>query len=654
MMSGVASLLLYLIVTVCLTVAQLPRPDGAGETLSVAGAAVAAVAATVWRPRCSVILLTDGTTSSTTVFTELGGLGAPWGVTVFQVAAEGKSPNMTEALLSRLVAQARRVRQVSWCVTVVVVSDDSAFLAASAEWIFKGRLLVWTNRLLAVTRRPLSHLRHLHTSFSMMNAMLLLLDDTSGYPRCSVYLFLPYSPPGASGVKVATWTHERGLQLTSPLQLFPDKFTRFVHRPQLVVAAEEFQPHVLVKATEAPGRSLSFAGPMAELLHLLANTLNFTYIFRRPPDGSWGAKQPDGTWTGMVGMVGRQEADLGLGPFGISATRAEMVDFTRPILIDYARIMAGRGRPEIDPWGFFLPLAPLVWVSILMALLVVFFANLLLYICSPPHDARNGLWLLNTIYDYLCVLLHQDVQQPLVWWWERLVLGGWLLMTLVLTQSYSGTLMSLLAVRYIPQPLQTLRDLLNEHSITMIWEANTAYVQYLKSAESGIFREVMDTEKAGRIMYVKSTEYTYMRDELVRLGTHVFLGEDLSGKVLMAQDFSNTGRCDFYASKEIFLPFMFCMIGQKNSPLLLSLNERIRSVTGAGLYGHWMSSTIPNSTSCVNAPTTITINTSLSLTNLWGMFVLLAGGHLLALVVLGLELLSVRNFYNRDPVKLFI
>lgn len=67
-----------------------------------------------------------------------------------------------------------------------------------------------------------------------------------------------------------------------------------------------------------------------------------------------------------------------------------------------------------------------------------------------------------------------------MWHWERIVLGMWMLTTLVLTRSYGGNLMSLLAVRYIPQPYQSLRDVLDDPTVTMIWEANSAYVQYYR------------------------------------------------------------------------------------------------------------------------------------------------------------------------------
>ncbi|KAG7162452.1 putative olfactory ionotropic receptor IR4-like 14, partial [Homarus americanus] len=67
---------------------------------------------------------------------------------------------------------------VSSCVTVVVVSDGPVFITAFAEWSLKGCLLVWSTRLLVVTRLPLPELQHLHKTFSMTNSMLLVVDDT--------------------------------------------------------------------------------------------------------------------------------------------------------------------------------------------------------------------------------------------------------------------------------------------------------------------------------------------------------------------------------------------------------------------------------------------------------------------------------------------
>ena len=55
-----------------------------------------------------------------------------------------------------------------------------------------------------------------------------------------------------------------------------------------------------------------------------------------------------------------------------------------------------------------------------------------------------------------------------------------MLMTLVLTKSYAGNLMALLAVRYFPQPFQTLRDVLNDPDASMIWQKYSSNEQFLK------------------------------------------------------------------------------------------------------------------------------------------------------------------------------
>lgn len=58
-------------------------------------------------------------------------------------------------------------------------------------------------------------------------------------------------------------------------------------------------------------------------------------------------------------------------------------------------------------------------------------------------------------------------------------MGVWMLSTLVLTKSYEGNLMSLLAVRHVFQPYQSLRDVLDDPSVVMIWEKQGATSQYI-------------------------------------------------------------------------------------------------------------------------------------------------------------------------------
>nr|XP_053632775.1 glutamate receptor ionotropic, delta-2-like [Cherax quadricarinatus] len=607
-----------------------------------------AVTRSVKHDQCSVIFFTDGRFSSSSFIMLTEASVAPWGVAVFEVTLDGQHANLTVPQLSWAVAQARQLRQVSWCVMVVVVCDDTDFLVAFAEWSLNGRLLVWSTRLLVITRLPLQQLQFLHSTFSMTNSMMVIVENTSDSSRCSVYVRLPYTTQQSLWLKVATWDGSQRLTLTSYLMLFPDKFSSFLERPVLTAVSEDNPLNKLIKKENSDfqdGHKITFTGPVSKLMDLLAKAQNFSYVNVRPPDGSWGLKHEDGTWSGMVGMVSRKEADIGVGPFGISATRAEVVDFTAPILIDYWRILGSRGRAEVNPWSFLMPLAPLVWAAIFTTLLALPSLICLLSSCVFVNSSKAKKWLTDT-FALICILLLQDTSVSKSWWWERLIFGTWMMVTLVLTQSYSGNLMALLAVRHIPQPFQSLHDLIDDSKVITIWETESASVQYLHSVESGIFREIANLENKGRLIYRTQPQFAVSIDTLVRRGDHVLMEVDMSLKVYMAQDFTHTGQCSFYESREEFLPLMFAMIGQKDSPLVPVLSKRIIRVKEAGLFYQWMKEEEPNSTICSHSPSKITVKTSLSVNNLWGMFIVYTGGLSLSLLIFSLEI--VTNFSSHS------
>ena len=79
----------------------------------------------------------------------------------------------------------------------------------------------------------------------------------------------------------------------------------------LTVAAEKWQPWFVI--SEGDLETIAYSGVSHKILQFLESALNFTSKIVRPPDGSWGSKDDNGRWGGMVGMVKRKEADFGLG-----------------------------------------------------------------------------------------------------------------------------------------------------------------------------------------------------------------------------------------------------------------------------------------------------------------------------------------------------
>ena len=75
----------------------------------------------------------------------------------------------------------------------------------------------------------------------------------------------------------------------------------------LTMAAENWDPLFVISHTGC-------SGVMSKVLEYLQSNLNFSTTVVRPPDGGWGVPNEEtGEWSGMVGMVLRNETDFGLG-----------------------------------------------------------------------------------------------------------------------------------------------------------------------------------------------------------------------------------------------------------------------------------------------------------------------------------------------------
>ncbi|XP_045124004.1 uncharacterized protein LOC123511960 [Portunus trituberculatus] len=380
--------------------AQLPYSSEI--TKAEALGAVQAVISSSHQQECPVILLWNHPGQITFSFLkDLSKVVALWGVTVFQVAAHSVINNETQINLETMVGNVRLVGWEAWhCLVVVVVSDDPAFLAAFAHLSLKRHALRWSTRILILTRLPLSRLGGLHDLLSNRNAMLLLIrDDEKEIRNVDVYVAAPYSTPTTQPRRLVTWTPNTTWTRASYVQFFPEKFFVFSSAPRLTLVIEQMAHDFIswVEDPEAPEkRRLAYTGHIDNTVKYFAKAMNFTYRYVLSPDRTFGTKLPDGSWTGMMGMVVRETVDFGAVPFMISPVRAEAGDYTSAIWTGNMKIVSGLSGLQINPWGFLLPLTPLVWASTLAALLGVLTVLLFLTSCLSRKTKSCGGWSANT------------------------------------------------------------------------------------------------------------------------------------------------------------------------------------------------------------------------------------------------------------------
>lgn len=103
--------------------------------------------------------------------------------------------------------------------------------------------------------------------------------------------------------------------------------------------------------------------------------------------------------------LGSQKADVAVGPFGITLRRSQVVDFTESFYFDDRSILAKKGVPEIDPWGFLYPLTSSVWAAMMAVLALVWLLSMVLL--RRPKGVGLLDWWGELLLENIRILLNQ-------------------------------------------------------------------------------------------------------------------------------------------------------------------------------------------------------------------------------------------------------
>jgi hypothetical protein len=68
----------------------------------------------------------------------------------------------------------------------------------------------------------------------------------------------------------------------------------------------------------------TFSGFYFQLFTMIQEKLNFSYSMVMSPDDSYGVLDEDGNWTGLVGMLHNNEADICINDMTITMERAKV------------------------------------------------------------------------------------------------------------------------------------------------------------------------------------------------------------------------------------------------------------------------------------------------------------------------------------------
>ncbi|XP_014814815.1 PREDICTED: glutamate receptor ionotropic, kainate 5-like, partial [Calidris pugnax] len=193
-----------------------------------------------------------------------------------------------------------------------------------------------------------------------------------------------------------------------------------------------------------------YEGFCVDMLQELAGLLKFRFHIKLVEDGLYGAPEPNGSWTGMVGELINRKADLAVAAFTITAEREKVIDFSKPFMTLGISILYRVHMVQGGPGG---GLSPYEWYN--------------------PHPClrerhnllENQYTLGNSLWFPVGGFMQQGSEIMPRALSTRCVSGVWWAFTLIIISSYTANLAAFLTVQRMEVPIESADDLADQTNI---------------------------------------------------------------------------------------------------------------------------------------------------------------------------------------------
>ncbi|XP_063851186.1 glutamate receptor ionotropic, kainate 5-like [Scylla paramamosain] len=427
-----------------------------------------------------------------------------------------------------------------------------------------------------------------------------------------------------------------------------------------------------------PG-NYTFSGPMVTILHIIEKHLGLCFQLMRSKHREYGRLLPNGSWTGIMGLLQRQEMDCSGTLFTPTPERIATLDFSEAIYLDEMNVMYARPGVSPDVAGFIKPYTPLVWLLLLLTTLLVFAGTQAVLwgvdfvqrsstrkqkLSSMDSNIHMGDETQDVSEDGgkkviagMPLTIDQclkTVERSAMWTWPVLLsqsvtwvpsgglaqslVGLWLLMSFTLGSVYRSNLKAMLIYPRIHFPFTNLEELANSNIPTAVTTSSVMHQQIINADNSSSLGKLRDQM---RLYY--SDQSHFIKEETFR-GRHAGISFDMVLRGGMHAIFSMTGRCIVYLMPRGFLgPVTLSLAFPKGSPLRSRFNQVIVRLRESGIITKAFSDRTINATDCISPVSSMAIPSKrpLQVKDFYGILLLYVLGLLLAADVFLVELVFV-------------
>ncbi|TRY61305.1 hypothetical protein TCAL_14963 [Tigriopus californicus] len=215
-------------------------------------------------------------------------------------------------------------------------------------------------------------------------------------------------------------------------------------------------PSMITVDHEDPTKATGFS---AELLMILSKGMNFTFEYIQPERNVFGTNTEAEEWTGLAGLLVRNEVDISANLVPMTYERTDDMNFSRGITMEQS-VFVYR-----DQYGTIIPLQR-VFSSEVIAIFVTIFFVLMGIAVFISWLYRKGrffhFYILEIVLITLASITNQGFQERLSVSSMRILLYTSLLLGLLFVQVLSARLASLVSVHMDYKPINTFEEVIDQ------------------------------------------------------------------------------------------------------------------------------------------------------------------------------------------------
>ncbi|KAG8178201.1 hypothetical protein JTE90_025966 [Oedothorax gibbosus] len=358
------------------------------------------------------------------------------------------------------------------------------------------------------------------------------------------------------------------------------------------------------------------------LLELIAQHMGFSYELVFPVDERFGFRLPDGNWTGIIGMIKRDEADLSVALLSLSMQRMQAIDFSDSYWMQDTTFMTE--LPPLLPKTYFYsyPFTLGVWLAFLSVMIITAFFLV-------PGEGFGAV--LMTFMRGLCrqsvnVRYFKTVAR-------KLLLIHWLYFANFVTLSYCAVVLSFLSVPLRNKGVETIDDLcraVKGGSYKALVSKGSSILQHIVNSSNENVKDL------GSAILNNHWDYDTREgiDNYFEYGT-AFIGSEMK--------FRGASFPRKFISKDSFGVFNVAVALNRHFCCKKRLNVLLRRIVGAGLFQkiieeEWFKTGLGQQN--FQSDSIDHRSASLSIDDLYGVFAVLVAGYIASGVVFLLELVA--------------